>query len=124
VASDNVLRGGLTPKHIDVPELMRIVDTEPGAAPLLDPVTADAGELFDAGVADFRLARYAPTGTPLHVGLDGPAIVLATEGRVIVSAGGRRIDLTPGTAAYAQDESELVLDGSGVAYLARPGVQG
>ncbi|MEV5041844.1 mannose-6-phosphate isomerase, class I [Microbacterium sp. LMI1x-1-1.1] len=123
-ASDNVLRGGLTPKHIDVPELMRIVDTEPGAAPLLDPVPADAGELFDAGVADFRLARYAPTGTPLHVGLDGPAIVLATEGRVIVSAGGRRIDLTPGTAAYAQDESELVLDGSGVAYLARPGVQG
>jgi mannose-6-phosphate isomerase len=29
-ASDNVLRGGLTPKHVDVPELLRIVDVDPG----------------------------------------------------------------------------------------------
>ncbi|CAL4860532.1 mannose-6-phosphate isomerase, class I [Microbacterium sp. MM2322] len=120
-ASDNVLRGGLTPKHIDVPELMRIVDTEPGAAPLLAPVAEGAGEVFDAGVPDFLLTRYATAGEPVSVPLDGPAIVLATEGAVTVSTAGQRVDLTPGTAAYAQDESEVVLSGSGVAYLARAG---
>ena len=28
--SDNVLRGGLTPKHVDVPELLRVLDFTPG----------------------------------------------------------------------------------------------
>lgn len=123
-ASDNVLRGGLTPKHIDVAELMTIVDTEPGNAPLVIPVADGAGETFDADVPDFVLTRYATTSGPVSVTLDGPAIVLAADGAVTVSAGDRRIDLTPGTAAYADDESFLVLGGSGVVYLARPGRRG
>lgn len=120
-ASDNVLRGGLTPKHIDVPELLRIVDTRPGPAPLLAPVQEGGGEVFDAGVADFLLRRYTPAGDPVTVSLDGPAIVLATAGEVTVSADERAVTLTPGTAAYAQDESSVVLSGAGVVYLAQPG---
>ncbi|MFJ6679913.1 mannose-6-phosphate isomerase, class I [Microbacterium sp. NPDC091382] len=120
-ASDNVLRGGLTPKHIDVAELMRIVDTEPAAAAALIPVDDGAGEVFDVGVPDFLLTRHRVARGPMAVALDGPAIVLATEGAVSVSVDGAGVELTPGTAAYAQDEDSLVLDGVGVVYVARPG---
>ncbi|MFI8631146.1 mannose-6-phosphate isomerase, class I [Microbacterium sp. NPDC077663] len=120
-ASDNVLRGGLTPKHIDVPELLRIVDTEPGPAPLLVPAREGDGEVFDAGVPDFLLSRYTLIGDPVTVRLGGPAIVLAVSGEVAVAAARRELTLTPGAAAYAQDESSVTLSGSGVAYLAQPG---
>jgi len=120
-ASDNVLRGGLTPKHIDVPELMRIVDTEPAPAAVLTPVHDGAAEIFDVGVPDFLLTRHHAAGAPVTVAVDGPAIVLATEGRIAVTGGATRVHLAPGEAAYAQDEDALVLDGVGVVYIARPG---
>ncbi len=121
-ASDNVLRGGLTPKHIDVPELMRIVDTRPGPAPLLAPVRdAGTGEVFDPGVPDFVLTRVTLVGGERTVALAGPTIALATSGAVTVSAGERRIPLTPGAAAFASDEDVLVLAGEGTVYLAQPG---
>ena len=37
-ASDNVLRGGLTPKHVDVPELLRVLRFEPLSDPVRQPV--------------------------------------------------------------------------------------
>lgn len=120
-ASDNVLRGGLTPKHIDVPELLRIVDTEPGPAPLLTPVSEGDGEVFDAGVPDFLLTRHVLAGAPVQASLSGPAIVLAVSGEVTVGTAEREVTLTPGTAAYAQDETSIALSGDGVAYLAQPG---
>src|SRR5690606_8339310 len=44
--SDNVLRGGLTPKHVDVPELLRVLDFTPTAAADLHPaVTRNDSEL-------------------------------------------------------------------------------
>ena len=51
--SDNVVRGGLTVKHVDVEELLRIVDLTPLAQPVLPP--ADVYELPAAGVALRRL---------------------------------------------------------------------
>ena len=41
--SDNVMRGGLTPKHIDVAELLRVVDFTPGFAGLIEPVQTAPG---------------------------------------------------------------------------------
>lgn len=57
--SDNVLRCGLTPKHIDVPELLRIVRfeaTEPG---VLRPEASPSGEeRYETPVDEFVLSRY------------------------------------------------------------------
>ncbi|HEY5514726.1 MAG TPA: mannose-6-phosphate isomerase, class I [Pengzhenrongella sp.] len=56
-SSDNVLRAGLTPKHMDIPELLAIIDY--GAAPpmLISPERAyDATEVFSAPVDDFGLS--------------------------------------------------------------------
>lgn len=121
-ASDNVLRGGLTPKHIDVPELMSVVDTTPAAAPI---VAADAVApglfAYDAGVADFRLVRAeVDAASPARVVLTGIATVLVTRGSVDVVAEGARISLSPGQAAVVNSPS-VVLEGAGEAFVAQPG---
>lgn len=124
-ASDNVLRGGLTPKHIDVAELMAIVDTTPGPVPVLDPRTvADGVEVFDPGIPDFVLTHVTAKEAPVRVPLGGPAVALVTAGRVSVAgADAEPVALGPGQAVYlTADEDEIVLAGPGEIFLAEPGV--
>ncbi len=122
-ASDNVLRGGLTPKHVDVDELMRIVDTTPGPAPRVAPRPVDGADLFDAGVPDFALRRTAiVAGESRRVALTGPTILLVTAGSITVSAGTASITVAPGGAAFATGEDAVEITGSGELFLAQPGV--
>lgn len=123
-ASDNVLRGGLTPKHIDVDELLSLVDAAPSPPPRLAPVELEPGvELFDAGVPDFALVHVEVGGGSATVALRGTAIALATHGTVrVTGASGESIELTPGQAALATaDEAPLVVAGSGELFIAMPG---
>ena len=119
-ASDNVLRGGLTPKHIDVPELLRVVDTTPGPAPVVVP----ADGVFDVGIPDFMLTRLAVDGEA-QLALTGPAVALVVRGSVEVSGrSAESVALGPGTAAYADpDEGALVFNGTGEVFVAQPGVR-
>jgi mannose-6-phosphate isomerase len=124
-ASDNVLRGGLTPKHVDVAELLRIVDTTPGPAPVIAPVPVEGAELYDAGVPDFSLlhAVVAPEG-PRRLAVTGPTIVLVVRGEVIVDTPGGSTTLAAGSAAFVSaDEREVGLSGDGEVFLARPGIR-
>ncbi|MBD7957212.1 mannose-6-phosphate isomerase, class I [Microbacterium sp. Sa4CUA7] len=119
-ASDNVLRGGLTPKHIDVAELLRIVDTTPGPAPVVVP----SGDVLDVGIPDFVVTRALVDGEA-RVALHGPAIALTVRGEVEVAGAGSGTSFTlhPGMAAYADaDERELVFRGAGEVFLAQPGI--
>ena len=57
--SDNVLRCGLTPKHVDVPELLRIVRFEASDPGVLRPeASPDGEEVYDTPIDEFRLSRY------------------------------------------------------------------
>lgn len=57
--SDNVLRCGLTPKHVDVPELLRVVRFEAGDPGVLRPEAApDGEEVYETPIDEFRLSRY------------------------------------------------------------------
>ena len=56
--SDNVLRGGLTPKHVDVPELLKVLSFEETRIKLLRP--NDSGS-YPSDVREFRLTVIAPT---------------------------------------------------------------
>jgi len=110
--SDNVLRCGLTPKHVDVPELLRITEF----AELADPRWPAVGGSFDVPVPDFRLVRLEveePTG------LDdpGPLIVLCVEGRL----GLADLELAPGRAAFVPVATAVTLAGKGTAFVAGVG---
>ncbi|PQZ91048.1 mannose-6-phosphate isomerase, class I [Arthrobacter sp. MYb227] len=92
--SDNVLRGGLTPKHIDVAELLRITRFESLGVPLLEPVSTMFGQqIFTPPFAEFQLqhielAKNADAGDmaggDVPIAAHGPVIVLCVEGEILV----------------------------------------
>ncbi|MGB4138159.1 MAG: mannose-6-phosphate isomerase, class I [Microbacterium sp.] len=125
-ASDNVLRGGLTPKHIDVAELLNILDTVPGPVEVLRPgAGAIAG--YPVPVSDFALRRVSlggdAGGEGLRVEVRAPAMVLVTAGDVTVSDAPDAVPLPVpvGTVAFTAEADALVLRGRGEAFIAEPG---
>ena len=75
--SDNVLRGGLTPKHVDVPELMKVLDFTPHPVPVLAGDPGRAGEWFyPTPAVEFRLSRLELGGGSLEITHDGPQVLL------------------------------------------------
>ena len=122
-ASDNVLRGGLTPKRIDVPELLASLDTTPGEVPGLRPGGAEAVTTYSVPVPDFALRRVRLDGEPIAVEVDGPTMVLATGGAVrVATESGADIALRVGAVAFADaEERRLTLSGPGEAFVATPG---
>lgn len=120
-SSDNVLRGGLTPKHIDVPELLSVLDFEPLPVPYLQPERPGPGvELYRPDVPDFELAHVVPAGEePSLVRLTGPAIAVATAGHLTLAGATGSIELRQGEAAYVTpDEERLSVTGVGELFVA------
>jgi len=76
-ASDNVVRGGLTVKPVDVDELLRVVDPIPLPRPIMvDAAATGRYPLPEAGCTLVRLdagAAHTSTGDEVAVGLDGTA---------------------------------------------------
>ncbi|MEU8898430.1 mannose-6-phosphate isomerase, class I [Nocardia sp. NPDC048505] len=100
--SDNVLRGGLTPKHVDVPELLRVLDFEPIDLPVVLPEYAADGSLhYRTPAPEFALRRFdLPAGKELPLTDAGPGIVLCTAGTVLLRRGTDELRLERGAAAW------------------------
>lgn len=119
--SDNVLRGGLTEKHIDISELKDIVIFEPIEDPVLAPQIASEGSVvvteFPVPVPDFAVTRCTGEGT---VPVEGPAIVLAVAGEVVL---GGELSLRSGEAAFiaASDGGVAAKFGSSDFFIVQPG---
>jgi mannose-6-phosphate isomerase len=107
--SDNVVRAGLTPKHIDVPELLKLVDPA-AAVPVIEPRPAGACVLaYDSPAPEFRLYRAEPgTGGVALPGRGGPRIVLCTEGAALLRAESGTLELARGQSCYLSAADELV----------------
>ncbi|WP_037852957.1 mannose-6-phosphate isomerase, class I [Streptomyces sp. NRRL S-340] len=115
--SDNVLRCGLTPKHVDVPELLRIVRFEARDAGVLRPEAApDGEEVYETPIDEFRLSRYVlPEGAPAHdLTLHTPQILLCTAGSV--RAGEQ--ELTPGQSVFVPAGEKAEVLGAGTVFRA------
>ena len=109
--SDNVLRGGLTPKHVDVPELLRVIDVADGPPPLVSPVTEGPGQTaYVPAVPDFRLDRVELAGGPVPLPAGGPQIVLALSGSAELSG----LELPRGASAWVPAGHPVVATGTGV----------
>jgi mannose-6-phosphate isomerase len=119
-ASDNVLRGGLTPKHVDVPELLRVLRFEVLADPVVrsEPV-APGIVTWPAPVTEFALHRVRPAPGVVTLPVLGPRVVLCLTGELIVDDGAGEVALAGGEAAFATaGPAPLTFLGSGEAYVA------
>jgi mannose-6-phosphate isomerase len=97
--SDNVLRGGLTPKHIDVPELLKALNFEPRPISILEAVEKNRNERIFAGAADeFVLSVISVSdGRSYHkADLRSVEILLCTEGAGYLQAYGSKETINVG----------------------------
>jgi mannose-6-phosphate isomerase len=120
-ASDNVLRGGLTTKHVDVDELLSVVIPTVLPAPVLEPVVPTPGlELFRPDVPDFELARITGEIDPdFALELTRPAIAVCTEGTMTLRGESAEITLHRGEIALVLDEQRTVrAAGAGEIFIA------
>lgn len=117
--SDNVLRGGLTSKHIDVPELVSVVDFEPLADPVLaaTPV-ADGVSTYETGCEYFAIHRVELDGDERTVDGVGPRIICCVAGTVDALGKESAVTLSTGQSAFATGpEGPCILRGSGTAFV-------
>ncbi|MCD0451150.1 mannose-6-phosphate isomerase, class I [Actinocorallia sp. API 0066] len=124
-SSDNVLRGGLTPKHVDLPELLAVTDFAPSAPELVPAVRQPNGEdLFPVPCAQFQLTRLRPAeGAPVRVADPGPGALLCLEGELRVERGGGHERLVRGEALFVPHRGgPMTVSGDGLAF--RAGVPG
>ena len=102
--SDNILRCGLTPKHVDVPELLRVVDFMCCDMPVLGGEESDCGAVYRTDAPEFELSRCewaAGDDHELRVTPGLPQILLCTAGTVLVRAeDGRELELTRGQSMW------------------------
>jgi len=142
-SSDNVMRGGLTPKHIDVPELMRVLHFTPLPVPYL-PAESHVGdvEIFRPDVPDFQLVHVGRRAGDADAGesgagesgaagvlradedapeiqLAGPAIALCVAGSVRLQSPGGQVGLKRGETVYVTpDEASIAIVGDGSVFIA------
>lgn len=125
-ASDNVLRGGLTPKHVDIAELTRILRYEVLAEPVVQAVPLGPSVLgWKPPVDEFSLIRAEIDADSPEVALPGggPRIVLCLSGTARLRAGAEHADLARGESVFvAAHEPPVSVTGTATVFQASPAV--
>ncbi|EHR52569.1 mannose-6-phosphate isomerase, class I [Saccharomonospora marina XMU15] len=102
--SDNILRCGLTPKHVDVPELLRVVDFACGDMPVLRGEPQGRTAVYSTDAPEFELSRIAwDAGDHGEFELrgTGPEILLCTVGELLLcSDDGTKVELHRGESVW------------------------
>ena len=120
-ASDNVLRSGLTSKHIDVAEVLKLADFSELSEPKVRPKKLAEGLIeYPVDCSEFRVYRAEVSGKNLLADLDLPAsaMVVCTAGEVAVSTSlEEREVLTKSEVVFVSAAKKLSLSGSGTAFV-------
>jgi mannose-6-phosphate isomerase len=102
-SSDNVLRGGLTPKFVDVPELLKTVVFEASGVPrLLAETTILGQELYRPPFREFQLQRVdlEPGAEPVPLAQSGAAVIIVVSGAVLLDSPKGDLHLGRGASAF------------------------
>ena len=114
--SDNVLRAGLTPTYIDIPELVANVKfvAKPAAELLTQPVKNGAELDFPIPVEDFAFSLHDLSQTETTIAQESAAILFCVEGEATLHKGEQHLVLKPGESAFvAANESPVSVSGTG-----------
>jgi mannose-6-phosphate isomerase len=119
-SSDNVLRCGLTAKHVDIPELLRVADFSSVADPRWHPSRPAEGQLvFEVPVPDFRLSVLDPAAGQVRLPPEGPHLVLSGQGEASLVCGTERRTIQRWESVYvAPGEPACTVSGTGQVFVA------
>jgi len=109
--SDNVLRGGLTTKHINVKELMRNIKFEETMPQILHPQKIDHEEVYRTAAPDFKLSHFElKKGDNSILDSVTAEILLAIDGNLLITSGGDKLELNKGEAAFITSGNQITLN--------------
>jgi mannose-6-phosphate isomerase len=111
--SDNVLRGGLTTKHVDVAELLKILTFEGGTPEVFDGVHVSAQErVYRTPAKEFELSRIALAPRSRYAGEAsyGPKALLVLQGCATIWAAGRSTSVGRGSIALVPCGTDFVME--------------
>jgi mannose-6-phosphate isomerase len=122
-ASDNVVRAGLTPKHVAVNELRPLLRRDSARPALTAPVAvSDDEQSWPSPRPEFQLSRLRVDGERVIARADAPEILLCVSRKVEVCGGEHSITLGSGEAAFVEANTrELTFVGQGVIIRATTG---
>jgi mannose-6-phosphate isomerase len=121
--SDNVVRAGLTAKHVDVPELLKL--TDPAVhVPVIEPRPLGGGvSVYDSPAPEFRLyrAELGPGEVTLPGG--GARIVLCVDGVGTLRASSGTLKVARGESCYlSAADGAVTVSGPATAFIAGSGL--
>lgn len=117
-SSDNVLRGGLTAKHVDLAALIEVLDFTDGKVPVIHPVLGPGGLRYPVPVQDFDLTRVHLDEQAGTLTTRGPQLLLCTEGTAVLTSAGGELTLKKGNAAFLPAGAPVDARGPAVLYRA------
>ena len=109
--SDNVVRGGCTPKHKDVDTLLNMLTYQMGAPKVLTgQAVDDVAHVYAAPVPEFKVIRLQPGGKETYTlaKQPGPSVLLTLGGTATVQAGDAAVKLAKGVIVFAETASASV----------------
>jgi mannose-6-phosphate isomerase len=115
-SSDNVLRGGLTRKHVDLAALIEVVDFTDGRIPVIHPVLGPGGLRYPVPVEDFDLTRVQLDDRTGTLTTAGPQVLLCAEGRAVLAAADGELVLEKGRSAFVPAGEPVTARGPAVLY--------
>jgi mannose-6-phosphate isomerase len=122
-SSDNVLRGGLTAKHVDLAALVDVLDFTDGRVPVTHPVLGPGGLRYPVPVEDFDLTRVELGADPGSLRTAGPQVLLCTEGIAVLGTDDGELVLEKGQSAFVPANAQLSAQGPAVLYRATTGLR-
>jgi mannose-6-phosphate isomerase len=126
-SSDNVLRGGLTNKHVDVPELMHVLDFEPSDPDVRGPLRGGpALDEYPCAAEEFTLSvvRVRPGVSHRSAGAGRAAILLCTVGRARVFTAEQRLEMDRGRCLWVPAGApDYTVEGEATVYCGSVGDQ-
>jgi mannose-6-phosphate isomerase len=117
-SSDNVLRGGLTGKHVDLAALIEVLDFTDGRVPVIHPVLGPGGLRYPVPVEDFDLTRCQLDRQSGTLTTRGPQVLLCTEGTVVLTSADGELTLEKGASAFVPAGAPVSACGPAVLYRA------
>ncbi|MPQ99801.1 mannose-6-phosphate isomerase, class I [Modestobacter sp. I12A-02628] len=115
-SSDNVLRGGLTGKHVDLAALIEVLDFTDGKVPVLQPVLGPGGLRYPVPVDDFDLTRVQLDTSTGSLTTAGPQLLLCTEGRAVLGGRDGELELEQGASAFVPAGEPVTARGPAILY--------
>jgi mannose-6-phosphate isomerase len=122
--SDNVVRAGLTGKHVDVPELLKLTDPAV-AVPVIEPRPLGGGvSVYDSPAPEFRLYRAEISAGEITVPGEGARVVLCADGTVTLrAAAGGALKAARGESCFlSAADGAVAAVGPAVIFIAATGI--